>query len=95
MTCGTIAAADYPRFLQVLAKLEAKQAAATGAKGHAQRTPACLHALAVQALRAGGDGVATEAVRVRGGFTDVGRQAGGEARDTCWPLVREVLRVRK
>ena len=30
---------------------------------------------------------------LEGGFTHVGLHTGGVARDTCWPLVREVLKV--
>lgn len=30
----------------------------------------------------------------KGGFSDVGLRTGSECRGTCWPLVREVLRVR-
>ena len=29
----------------------------------------------------------------RGGFTDVGRHTGSSRRDTCWPLVKGVIKV--
>ena len=29
-----------------------------------------------------------------GGFSDVGRHTGSERRGTCWPLVRELMKVR-
>ena len=66
-----------------------------------QRTPAFAHALILSALALADDeGEADDGVEeagkvmARGGFTDVGRHTGSEPRDTCWPLVREVLKVR-
>ena len=52
-----------------------------------QRTPAFAHALILSALSENGK---PEAL---GGFTDVGRHTGSEARETCWPLVREIIKV--
>ena len=63
-----------------------------------QRTPAFMHAL-VSVVAAAGEDIddkvlAAESITARGGFTDVGRHTGSERRHTCWPLVREVIRVR-
>ena len=58
-------------------------------KAKTQRTPAFVHALILSTL-GGGDNEKAEAC---GGFTDVGKHTGNEPRETCWPLVREVLKV--
>ena len=58
-------------------------------KAKTQRTPAFVHALILSVL-GGGD---SEKAEARGGFTDVCQHTGNEPRETCWPLVREVLKV--
>ena len=63
----------------------------------AQHTPAFIHALVLAALADGGfdddDDTNESYPTARGGFTDVGQHTGSERRDTCWPLVREVIKV--
>lgn len=67
-------------------------------KGH-QTTPAFVKAAlarALETLHIGDDdeaSILTAPVHAAGGFTDVGRHTGSEARSTAWPLVREVLKV--
>ena len=73
-------------------------AKAEGAK--TQRTPAFAHALILSALAGSDEPEAHGSLNngslpeARGGFTDVGRHTGSEKRQTCWPLVREVIKVR-
>ena len=70
--------------------------------GKLQRTPAFAHGMVQIALDLTARGVTCmEAVKAKelpqvqakGGTTDVGRHTGSEARDVCWGLAREVLRV--
>ncbi len=79
------------------------RAQVAGRQGH-QKTPAMVRAAAVQALRqlaaeAAAEAEGREADSVpdqvpQDGFTDVGMHTGGGQRDTAWPVVREVLKVR-
>jgi hypothetical protein len=112
MPCGAVPAEHHAGFLRtlqdLLRKAEARKgdnrSAAGGKQGH-QKTPAFVHALALQALEItiaegeAGCGSNDEADEVeprqpRGGFTDVGLHTGGTPRDTAWPLVRETLKVK-
>ena len=68
----------------------AERSAAGERQGH-QKTPAFIHALFVQAINCRcALKCNCEEVLPKGGFTDVGRHTGGEARDTCFALVRSV-----
>jgi hypothetical protein len=68
------------------------RSASDGKQGH-QKTPAFIHALLLQALKCPCVDVEMKMktdVLPRGGFTDVGRHTGGEARDTAFALVRSL-----
>jgi hypothetical protein len=94
LMCGSVAEADYEACIERLHALEGALQATQGGGNERlkiQRTPAFMHAIVLAALR--DDGTAQQVV-ARGGFTDVGQHMGSEARNTCWPLVREVLKVR-
>lgn len=99
---GTVCEEKYEALLlnlkEAFAKAELrdgrKRSAAGGKQGH-QRTPAMIEALLEDAKAALEDSERDVVENIpRGGFTDVGRHTGGEPRDTAWPLVREVFRVR-
>ncbi len=99
LPCGTIPVDRFPGFLQMLAAREAAALSEAqpgrGEQRKVQRTPAYIHALAVRVLQeVNSVASGSAAVHARGGFSDVGRHTGSEARDTCWPLVREVIKVR-
>jgi hypothetical protein len=64
-----------------------------------QRTSAFIHSVITSVLHARNAAASSADAPLllpRGGFTDVGIHTGhAAARDTCWPLVREVLKVRE
>lgn len=101
--CGQLPAGLLQAFHSTLAAVLAKakkrkgdeRSAAGGHQGH-QKTPAMIRALALQALEqlAAGEGAKVKERVPQGGFTDVGLHTGGQPRDTAWPLVREVFKVR-
>ena len=110
MPCSSVPADRFPAFLANLraafSKAEQRKGDERSAhgderQGH-QRTPAMILALMIQALEQtaiGEDSSGAQAgeaaeQKPRGGFTDVGLHTGGTPRDTAWPLVREVLKVR-
>ncbi|KAG2496793.1 hypothetical protein HYH03_005201 [Edaphochlamys debaryana] len=91
LPCGHVSKADHDRLLELIDNRQKWG-------GGGARTPAFIHAAveaAVTMLKKGGKEVeAAAAPGSRGGFTNVGQQAGVNAvRDTCWPLVRLVLQV--
>lgn len=91
---GLVQPEGWPALVARVRAMEAErvtQAREKGAKG-LQRTPAFVHGLVLAALA--GAASASGAGAPRGGFTDVGLHTGGIPRDTCWPLVREVIKVR-
>jgi hypothetical protein len=96
MVVGTISRAELPVLKSKVTTLEAKLVKkAAGGSHKIQHTPAFMHAMLMHALTAvacGGD-VDPTAVESQGGFTEVGKHPGSQHRDTCWPLVREVLKV--
>lgn len=59
----------------------------------AQRTPAFMLAIVDKALKEMTSGPDV-GLQPQGGSTDVGSQNLSRAWDTCWPLVREVIKVR-
>jgi hypothetical protein len=72
-------------------------------KGH-QRTPACIEAVVRDAIKFYAlnqdrhnllarelDNILDNGRLPRGGFTDVGRHSGGQARETTWPLAKAVI----
>lgn len=86
--CDSIPATDFQ--CSLLPALRASIAAHEKTQKGFQRTPAFVMAKVQQALMHSKD---SAAFLPRGGFTDVGLHTGGVARDTCWPLVREVFKV--
>ncbi|KAG1659824.1 hypothetical protein FOA52_003767 [Chlamydomonas sp. UWO 241] len=97
--CGSIVASEYDNFTAFLRKLEAIVVAKRrkGEKG-LQKNPAFISSLAVFALEHMDLGTASDhdlaelaIPPAKGGLTDVGQHTGSAARDTCWPLVREVF----
>ena len=95
--CGSIPAARLGAFTSKLAAIEDKRTAKKEEKK--QRTPAFLHALVLDAIKATQEEEeemeeVNSTTQARGGFTDVGQHTGSQHRDTCWPLVREVIKVK-
>jgi hypothetical protein len=82
---------------EVLRKASAKKGASRSAadgQGH-QKTPSFIEAVVNDAAKVLREEATLKEVQLsgtlpRGGFTDVGLHTGGEARRTCWPLVREL-----
>eukprot|EP00899_Mesostigma_viride_P018047 jgi/Mesvir1/26243/Mv05721-RA.1 len=68
-----------------------KRTAAGKDKGH-QKTPAFINSVLSDAVQSLLSGTEHES-QPRGGFTDVGLHTGGQSRDTCWALVREVVQA--
>ena len=111
MFCGTLPAQDFAtgsfqgRLQSEMARrLEKKKKDPAGGGKGFQRTPAFVHAVALDVLDGtASEGAAEEAEQQldsrstrlpQGGFTDVGQHTGGQHRGTAWPLVRQTILVR-
>ncbi|KAG1672428.1 hypothetical protein FOA52_013214 [Chlamydomonas sp. UWO 241] len=94
--CGSVAASQYGNFAALVPLLveHEEEKRRKGAKG-LQRNPSFIHSLITSVLAAAPDSNPADFVipPAKGGFTDVGQHTGSAARDTCWPLVREVFQV--
>lgn len=94
---GEVPSKRLPDLLSSMHDFIKKQAQAKskdGKKGHSS-SPSYISAVLKAVVQSISNGAAMPVtVYGSGGFTDVGDHTGDPARDTAWPLVREVFKVR-
>lgn len=92
--CGSIAADLYGPLLTTLGALQAqsRKNRKDGEKG-LQHTPAFMLAVIADALSGCEGSECDKRTFARGGYSDVGQHTGSVHRGTCWPLLRETIKV--
>ena len=101
MWCGTVPLDGLNQLDNMVQAIVQKHKSAGDSKSSNgfSHTPALMHAAAGDAIRLVQQGLGLSSLLSltppQGGFTDVGRHSGTEPRNTAWPLVAQVIRVRE